>query len=205
VISIGGDRGPSSFPPVPEPGIVAALTDGRRTIKAFVRDPEALLLDPVKFSATFTGTGVEKILSAIRTGKPQHFDRSEIKGFEGNFPLLPIGGLKAGEFDLKLFPASVNRSVPLRVSFFGKSESVIYELMEFETTRAGTDEIEILTNMADIPFQLRFVFPTPAAKSRKVQVNFKKKFIGSEAREAWKALTRESHGEIEKGCHFRHK
>lgn len=186
-ICISGDRGPSAFPPAPEPGIVAAFTDGRRTIKAFARDPEALLRDPIRFSATFTGTGIEKILSAIRTGKPQHFDSSEIKEFESSLPLLPVGGFRAGEFDLKLFPGSVNGSVPLRVSFLGK-QPVIYELMEFETTRAGTDEVEISTKKAGLPFELRFEFPTPATQRTQFHMNLRKRFVGSEATQAWKAI-----------------
>jgi hypothetical protein len=187
-VSIGGDRGPGAFPLPPEPGCVAAVTDGRRTIKAFARDPEALSLDPPKFSATFTGSGVEKILSAIRTGRVQHFDSDEIREFKGNLPLQSLAKLKPGEFEIQLLPASVRNSVPLRLSFIGESEQVVYEFLEFETTRAGTHEVEMCTKNNDLPFRIQFVFPTPVARSNIVHMNIKKQFVGSDAVQARKAI-----------------
>ena len=187
-LTIGGDRGPSAFPPSAEPGIVAAITDGRKTVKAFARDTEALLRDPVEFSVTLAGTGVEKMLSAIRTGKAQHFEPKEIRGFTGNVPLLSFLKPAPGEFALDLSPTGGDRPVPLRVSFIGQNEQVVYDLLEFEITRAGTHEVEIASKDQSLPFQIRFVFPAPVSRTTKVQVNFKKRFVGSDAVRARKAL-----------------
>jgi hypothetical protein len=187
-IAIGADRGPSAFPPALEPGIVAAVTDGRKTIKAFARDPRALLLDPPKFSATFTGAGAEKILSAIRTGRPQHFNSDEIREFKGNLPLQSLAKLTTGEFEMQLLPVSVRNSVPLRLSFIGESEQVVCEFLEFETTRVGTHEVEICTKDKGLPFQIQFAFPTPAAGSGSGHMNIKKQFVGSDAVQARKAI-----------------
>jgi hypothetical protein len=187
-ITIGRDRGPAAFPPSPEPGMVAAFTDGGKTVKAYARDAEALLLDPVRFSVTFAGTGVEKMVAAIRTGRPQHFEPEEIHGLTGNVPLLSSLKLAPGEFGLDLCSAPKSRRIPLRVSFVGKDEQVVYELLEFVTTRAGTDEVEISTEDKDLPFQIGFVFRAPIDRGAKVGANIKKQFAGRDAIQARKAL-----------------
>jgi hypothetical protein len=186
-ITVGGDRGAAAFPPPPEPGIVSAVTDGRKTVKAFVRDPEALLLDPIGFSLTLTKSGVEKMLAAIRTGRSQQFEPEEILEFKGNFPLLSYFKPVPGEFGIALGSVPT-KPVPLRLSFLGKDEQVVYELLEFEITRAGTDEVEISTNNKDMPFRIQFVFPVPIGRSTKVGVNVKKRFLGSDAIQARKGL-----------------
>jgi hypothetical protein len=187
-ITIGGDRGPAAFPPPPEPGIVAAITDGRRTVKAYARDTEALLRDPVRFSVTFTETGVEKMLAAVQTGRPQHFEPDEILGFTGNVPLFSFLDFSPGQFALDWSLAPQGRPIPLRLSFQGTEEKVVYELMEFQVTRAGTGEVEISTENKDLPFQISFVFAVPLALGSDVGVNIKKQFVGKDAMLARKAL-----------------
>lgn len=70
-VTFGGNRGPTVFPPPVEPGLVFATTDGRKTIKAFVRDPEALRLDPIRFTMHLSETGANKARDMDRTGRPR--------------------------------------------------------------------------------------------------------------------------------------
>lgn len=157
------------------------------------------MLDPVGFSISFDATGAEKMLLAIRIGKPQRFDSEEILEFKTNLPLLSSLTPTAGEFELKLFPASVRRSFPLRLSFLRKDEQVVFEWIEFETIRAGTEEVEIATSSTDLPLQIRFVFPTTISRNAKAHVSINKRFVGSEAIQARKGIS--TLRIIREGCH----
>jgi len=187
-VTIGGERGPEAFPPPPEPGLVAAITDGRKTIKAYVHDGQALSLDPVGFSITLAGTGIEKMDLLVRTGESQQLDAEEIRDFSTTIPLLSHLGLAPGGFDLSFGSASASRPIPLRLSFVGGDERVIYELLEFYTMRAGTDEVEISTRNDDLPFEIRFVFPTPSMQTTMCKVHIRKQFAGKDVRQVRKAV-----------------
>lgn len=187
-VTIGGDRGPGAFPPPAEPGLVAAITDGRKTIKAYARDGTALSLDPVGFSITLAGGGVDKMLSLLRTGRAQHFDREEIRDFKATIPLLSGLGLVPGEFGLNFGSALASEPVPLRLAFVRGNEKVVYELLEFQKVREGTEEMEISTMDNDLPFQLRFVFPTPIKPATKCGITIRKQFVGKDSTQARKAV-----------------
>ena len=125
-ITLGGERGPEAFPPPSEPGLVAAITDGQKTTKAFARDPDAIALDPVGFSITVGGTGIDKLESLARTGLAQEFTSEEIYEFEASLPLfsdLPISPRESGLI-IKQVPSDL--AIPIRLSFSNGSERVIY-------------------------------------------------------------------------------
>jgi hypothetical protein len=105
-VTFGGERGPGAFPPPREPGLVSAMTDGRKTIKAYARDLEALKLDPVSSRIEFTKGAEEKVLDFIRTGRDQHWGPDEIRAFSSTVPLLS---------DVKFAPGTLSfslRSLP---------------------------------------------------------------------------------------------
>jgi len=187
-VTIGGDRGAAVFPPPPEPGLVAAITDGRKTVKAYARDGRALSLDPVGFSITLAGTAIEKMDSLIRTGQPQHFDREEIHNFKATVPLLSTLGLVPGEFDLSIGSVSTSEPIPLRLSFVGDKERVVYELLDFQIVRAGTEEFEISTRNENLPFEIRLALPTPTKPTTKGRITFKKQFVGKDVLQVQKAV-----------------
>jgi hypothetical protein len=186
-VTFGGETGPRPLPPPPEPGLLAAVTDGRKTIKAYARDRQALSLDPVGFSITLAETGIEKMEALIRTGRSQQFSAEEIQGFNTNVPLLSQLGLTPGEFDFSLIPLLPSSPIPLRISFVREEERVIYDLLEFHLTRAGTDELEISTLDAELPFEIHFVFPAPSTRSKTCRTNINKRFAGKDARRVRKA------------------
>ena len=188
-VTIGGERGPEAFPPPPEPGLVAAITDGWKTIKAFARDGTALTLDPVGFSITLAEGSTDKMLSLIRTGREQHFDREEIQDFTATLPLLSALGLVPGKFDVRIGPTPTSKPVPLRLSFVGDTETVTYELIEFHEVRAGTEEVEFSTNDAELPFEMRLVLPTPIAPTTKCRITIRKQLAGKDAIQARKAVS----------------
>jgi len=197
-VTFGGEAGPKPFPPPPEPGLLVAVTNGRKTIKAYVRDRQALSLDPVGFSITLAETGVEKMESLIRTGQSQQFNPEEIQGFNTNVPLLSQLGLIPGEFDFSLIPLLQSSPIPLRLSFVREEERVMYDLLEFHVTRAGTDELEISTLDAALPFEIHFVFPTPSTRSKTCRTNINKRFAGRDARQVRKAAA--AFRLLEAGC-----
>jgi hypothetical protein len=197
-VTFGGDRGPDVFPPPAEPGLVAAITDGRKTIKAYARDGKALSLDPVGFSITLAGSGVDKMDSLIRTGHSQQFDAEEIHDFKATVPLLSHLGLVPGEFGIGFRSASASQPIPLRLSFIGEKERVVYEMLDFYIMRAGTDEVEISTRNDDLPFRIRFVFPTPNIRTTKCKTHIKKLFAGKHVQQVRKAVA--AFGLLEAGC-----
>jgi hypothetical protein len=200
-VTFGGDRGPGVFPPPAEPGLVAAITDGRKTIKAYVRDGQALSLDPVGLSITLAGSGVEKMESLVRTGQPQQFDAEEIHDFKATIPLLSHLGLVPGDFALSVGPLSPGQPEPLRLSFVGEKDRVTYEMLDFHLMRAGTEEMEISTRNDDLPFELRFAFSTVTKAASKCKVHLKKRFAGKDVLQVRKAVEAlrilEAGGEIE--------
>jgi hypothetical protein len=187
-VTFGGDRGPDVFPPPPEPGLVAAITDGRKTIKAYARDGNALSLDPVGFSITLGGAGVDKMDSLIRRGHSQQFDAKEIRDFKATVPLLSHLGLVPGEFGIGFRSASASQPLPLRLSFVREKERVVYEMLDFYILRAGTDEVEISTRNDDLPFEIRFIFPTQSTQTTKWTAHIKKRFAGKDVQQVRKAV-----------------
>ncbi|KAH0538342.1 hypothetical protein GP486_008782, partial [Trichoglossum hirsutum] len=81
-VTFGGERGPNVFPPPHEPNLISSMTDGRKIIKAYARDHEALRQDPVGSLFQFNETGGQKFLDFIRTGKEQVWTPEEIRAFK---------------------------------------------------------------------------------------------------------------------------
>lgn len=151
-ISFGGERDPKDMRP--EKDLVAALWDGRKTMKAFARDHEALRLDPIRFEFEVDQNDHPKLHELIRKGTAQSIS---VNTFSTNLPLLQ--GVKIGKSGKLTFePIADDSPVPLRLTFrLGDSEALI-KYAEFIKRRSGTDELEIVTKLGR-PFPISIVMP----------------------------------------------
>ena len=116
-VTFGGERGPSVFPPPHEPHLVSSMTDGRKIIKAYARDHEALRQDPVGSLFQFNETGEQKFLDFIRTGKEQIWAPEEIRAFRSTVPLLSQMRLVPGSLAMSVRSMPDDRIIPLKLMF----------------------------------------------------------------------------------------
>ncbi len=174
-VTFGGERGPAIFPPMPEQGLVAAMTDGHKVIKAFARDLEALRLDPVGLEFHVSNGGARKFLDLLRTGREQHWAAQEIRGFKTTIPLLEGVNFECGSMTLMARSIPDRAVIPLRLRFKGSSGSVTFDYLPFKRMRAGTDEIEISTSKHDA-LRMSLVLPANAASGGKATIV--KDFVG---------------------------
>jgi hypothetical protein len=142
-ITFAGERGPFIFPPPPEPGLISAMTDGRKTVKAFVRDVEALRLDPVSSHVLFSQGAEHKMLDFIRTGKEQSWGPGEISAFRSTVPFL--SPLKYEPESMSLIIRSMPDAtlIPLKLVFSRGDVKKSLDYVEFKRVRAGAEEIEL--------------------------------------------------------------
>ena len=82
----------------------------------------------------------------------------------------------------------MSQPIPLRLSFIGKKERVVYRKPHFYIMRAGTDEVEISTRNDDLPFEIQFVFPNPNIQTTTCKGCIKKRFAGKNVRHVRKAV-----------------
>jgi hypothetical protein len=199
-IVFSGDRGPEAVPPAPRPGLVLSIMDGTKTINVFARDVEALEQDPPKVSVTIKGTGIEKFMSLVRTGMPQEFTEDELVNVTSNLTFLDPVQVAANR---KLFVGPsrelTSKRLRTRLTFRAGSETVEYGFLELRPSRAGTEEVELVTANDRLAFELTLVVPSHQPAAGKIR--FRKRFVGAEVHEAKKflraiSLLREG-GEIE--------
>jgi hypothetical protein len=183
-VTFGGDRGPKAFPPLPEPGLVAALTDGGKVIKMFARDVDALRLDPVGAQLHMSEEGAKKVLDLIRTGKDQHWTPEEIRGFTTTLPILSGIKFQAGALTIETRSLPDNKVVPLRPTLTSGASTMTIRYVEFRKMRAGTHEVELAT-VGEEPLGLRFVLPFDG--SSPAQVTISKHLVGKEVKAAAQA------------------
>lgn len=157
-VTFGGDRGPTIFPPPPEPLLISAITDGRKTVKAFVRDPEALKLDPVSSHIEFNGGAEGKLFDFIRTGREQQWGPSEIRSFKSNVPFLSNLKSGTGGLSLRVRPVLDQTIIPLKMTLTSTESITTLEYLEFMKVRGGNQEVEIKT-INDAPLGLTLVLP----------------------------------------------
>jgi hypothetical protein len=134
------------------------MTDQDKTIDVFARDVDALKRNPPKLKFSVNGSGVEKMMELIRTGRKQEFGPGEITKLHTDFAFLAgIGNDSSVEpLMMHVGPSAASQSMPFRVTFGVGSEAVVYEWMEFQVVRAGTEELELVGG-SGMPFRLRLV------------------------------------------------
>lgn len=175
--------------PVP-PGLLGTFLDEQKRVDVFVRDPESVRMDPPKFEFKIKAELFEKFQDMTRTGSTQEF---EIADFQSSFDFLfpdkptkvvigPAGGLGA-------------KPVMLGFRLYRGTDSVLYNLLKFSTTRAGTEEAELVTCDSDLPFQLSLVV---RFKARTLSLHWKECWGGKEIKAVQKA--NKIYRLLESGC-----
>jgi hypothetical protein len=144
-VTFGGERGPSVFPPPHEPDLISSMTDGRKIVKAYARDHEALRRDPVGSLFQFNQTGEQKFLDFIRTGKEQIWAPEEIRAFKSTVPLLSEMKLVPGSLAMSVRSMPDDRIMPLKLMFSKGGTQATLDYAEFRKVRSGADEVEITT------------------------------------------------------------
>jgi hypothetical protein len=185
-VTFGGDQGPNVFSSFQEPGLIASFSDGTKTVKAYVRDHDALRRDPVGMQVRVAGSGVHKILDFIKTGKGQILEQMEFIDFVSTMPLLSMAKFELENAQLLLQSFPDQKLIPLRLTFATPGESVILNYVEFKKTRHGTEEVEIETT-PDFPLYMRLILPREA--SPHAQMTIAKHFIGKSIRTVAQAST----------------
>lgn len=158
-VTFGGERGPAVFPPPGEPGLVSAMTDGRKVVKAYARDYEALKLDPVSSLVQFSNGAEEKLLDFFRTGREQHWGPDEIRAFRSSVPLLSDMRFVPGAFSMTVCAMPDNQIVPLKLTFTGEGAKASLDYVEFRKLRGGSEEVEI-ASVGNLPLGMSLVLPT---------------------------------------------
>jgi len=163
-VTFGGERGPSVFPPRREPGLVSAMTDGRKIVKAFARDLEALKWDPVLSQVEFSKAGGEKLLDFVRTGREQHWGPDEIRAFRSTMPLLSDVKFEPGTMSMNIRSMPDDRVIPLKLIFSGPDSRIALDYVEFRKIRGGAQEVEIST-IGPAALGMTLVLPTRPTES----------------------------------------
>jgi hypothetical protein len=155
--------GPSSAPaalhselPVPK-GTVASVFHSGMQIDIMAKDREEYLKDPFKVSIRFKDKGVTKLFELLRTGKAQEFTPEEFSNVKTNLQLFAPSDAQVLGQKLLLAPSRQTRTVPVRVTFTGDSDTVQFSFMQMRGERGGTDELSIVVSGRDIPFLLRVI------------------------------------------------
>ena len=159
-VTFGGEREHAVFPPKPEPGLVSAMTDGRKIVKAYARDLQALARDPVSTRIQLTEAGEEKLLDFISTGKKQHLEPDEIRAFSSTVPLLSDINFAQGTLSIGIQALPDDMIIPLSLIFKNSDATVKLDYLEFKKIRLGVEEVEISTADPNAPLSLTLVLPT---------------------------------------------
>ena len=194
-VTFRGERGPEAFFAEDEEGVVASLSDGRKIVKAFVRDREALRLDPVSFQIQFAGTGIKKLEQLIKTGEEQSWQANEVVSLRTTMPLLADISFSSDSGLLIVRSQPDREPLPLRLTFVTPHESATLDYVEFKKTRQGAEEVQIET-AKDAPLFLRLVLPWRKSDSTTATVS--RHFVGKSVRivaPAVKALSL-----VQQGC-----
>jgi hypothetical protein len=126
----------------------------------------------------------------IRTGSTQEFEIADFQSsFDFLFPDKPTKVVIGPPIGLGAKP------VMLGLKLYSGTDSVLYNLLEFSTTRAGTEETELVTGDSDLPFQLSLVV---GFKARRLTLRWKECWAGKEVKGVQKA--NKIYRLLESGC-----
>ncbi len=134
------------------------MTDGRKIVKAYARDHEALRQDPVGSLIKFSEGGEQKLLDFIRTGEEQTWEPGEIHAFKSTVPLLSAMKFVPGSLAMNVRSMPDDRIIPLKLVLSAGGTQATLDYMEFRRVRAGAEEVEI-TTAGTSPLQMTFVLP----------------------------------------------
>lgn len=175
-----GDLGPEVAQPKPRPGLMMSMQDGAKTLNVFARDVEALQQNPPMINLTFSGTGVEKFRTLVKTGIVQTFHDTEFEHLGSNVPLFDSPAVKGQTLIVSPTQSFLDRRIRTRFTFSKGDQAVEYSFIELAPVRSGTEEIELKTVSKALPFELRL---TVRPNEHSGRLEYDPKFIGSEVRQ----------------------
>lgn len=164
-VSFGSTPFPGKLPSTPPfPGVVASASHSGMQIDVMARNREKYLGNPIKFSIRFKDKGVTKFLEFIRTGKAQEFAGDEFTNVRTNLELFaPMDADAAGKKLLLAPSMQAAKTVPVRVTFTGTSNTAQFPYMQMRGERGGTDEVALLVGGRNLPFVLRLILRSGAS------------------------------------------
>jgi hypothetical protein len=146
-------------PTTPGSRYFASILLGNKRIDVFVRDEEAVRLDPPKIGFTVNAAGRAKLREFYRTGKPQQLGPSEMQNPTMPFSfVLPEAAQREWKVELRPSPEITGREHLLRVTVVGAEEQLQFDLMKFRVVSAGREEMELIST-SNFPFTMRLRLP----------------------------------------------
>jgi hypothetical protein len=178
-----GDLGPELARMRPRPGLMMSMQDGAKTLNVFARDVEALRQNPPTINLSFSGAGIEKFRTLVKTGIAQTFHETEFEHLGSDTAIFDLPAVKGETLIVGPTQALLDRRLRTRIRFSKEDKVVEYSFIELAPVRSGTEEIELKTVSKTLPFELRLTL-LPNQHSGRLQ--YDSKFIGSEIREVAK-------------------
>lgn len=168
----------------PQPGLVASISDEKRTIDVFARDVEALKLNPPRARFTVTGSGVDKVNELIRSGRAQVIGPGELVDFTSDFAFLSLPKGQVESATLFIGPGAGGLPQRLTRLTFGCGESaVVYECINFVSARRGSEEAEFESS-GTLPFRMSLIVQSSGTGS----VHFERRWDGADIRAVQKFM-----------------
>ncbi|MGC9971803.1 MAG: restriction endonuclease [Bryobacteraceae bacterium] len=172
--------------PPNHPLLVASVVSDDKRIDVFVRDLQAVRLDPPRLTFDVRSSGLRKINELLRTGRPQELDSEEISRANSTFDfLLPEQDISGWRVVLRPAQEIAPRRLPLRLTFAKDDVLIRYEYVQFCVVRTGTEESEI-ESTSPLPFVLSLVLPSTTGAGSSWEWRFR--FEGVHVRDAAKAV-----------------
>jgi len=153
-IAYGRDTNSVSPPPA---GTIATISSGAVTTHVLPRNIDAIRMNPPTMRIKVRGEGARKLLDSRRTGKKQVLTGDELIDFKSDFDFL--FPKHSGGITLTIAPNASSQTIPLRVAFGNNDITYQYELIEFQTARAGTDEV-LFESVSALPFRISLLYRT---------------------------------------------
>lgn len=182
------NAGPESLTSLPDPRLVLSTFNEGRRVDVLVRDFQAFKLDPPRLNLKLHGAGPKKLDQFLKTGASQTLEPADIADFHLGFDFLfPTSDFNQPQVQLLPSPELRKRQLKLKLIFENGTESIVYDYLEFDFVRAGTDEVEISCNQEQVPFVISFCLRL--VDDRKASFRFRDHFPGHDVKRVAKAVS----------------
>ncbi len=107
---------------------------------------------------TLAGPGAQKVSEFLRTGTPQELLPGELTSFRSDLDFLLPNDIEPVS-SWRLLVNTPKEQLPtfsFRITFGDANNAVVYELVQFQTVRRGTDEAE-LQSTTPLPFAIQLI------------------------------------------------
>jgi hypothetical protein len=178
-----GDLGPQVTRARPRPGLMMTMQNGGKTLNVFARDVEALRQNPPVIKLSFSGTGLDKFRTMVKTGIIQTFQDTEFEHLGSNVPLFELPAMKGQTLIVSPTQSFLDRRMRTRFTFSKGDQAIEYSFIELAPVRSGTEEMELRTVSETLPFELRL---TVNPEQHSGRLEYLPKFFNSEIRQVAK-------------------